>query len=285
MMMFKGLKLFLAAAIFATSVASAQVATPPGPNQFITPPLPTPIPAVTVETDPTTDDLSIPFQIIGSVGGEIQADPIITIEPGDLLTFTLGGDITATEEMSNVTWAVNRSTRNFSIHPADGKHATFSHKLLNGETHAVFLFTACVNNPDPLGAPFVAQRWVVVGLGPIPPPTVPTVPTVPADPVVSPPDTTLKTTQVVYVYEKDDGPVPSEVAAALGELNLIDGMRANLIEQDVKNGKVSAPDQFKIPFDEAKKLGLPSLIVMADSTIKNRLKAPTTKQQVIDAAK
>lgn len=102
----------------------------------------------------------------------------------------------------------------------------------------------------------------------------------PSPPPVSPD----KTTAATYVYEKDDGGVPPPVGAALGELNAA-GLRATTFEEDTTDGSGSVPDQYVVPLKAAREAGLPSLVVTAGQRVKRVVKAPTTKEQVLEAAK
>ena len=55
--------------------------------------------------------------------------------------------------------------------------------------------------------------------------------TTPTDPTL-PPSPTTKVTRVVYLYEKDNNPIPRQVEAALQKLNETGGVVANALEID-----------------------------------------------------
>jgi hypothetical protein len=255
--------------ILISPLAAQGPQVPPGPPQIITPPAPVVLTKPT--TAPTEDDLKVPFAIVATVGGEVQTDPVVQLAPGDLLTLTLEGDVTKLEEMSKVAWTSNRSSKNFSNYPIGGGHATFSHRLDAGETHAVFLFSAAVNNPDATAAPLIAQRWVVVGLGPIPPPvTTPTKPTTPTTPpvVVDPsvPPVTPTITAAYWIFEKDDGAVAPYVQTAIDRLMREKKIDARTIEDDVEDGN-GTPEAWKLPIAQARQAGLPALVLLANSEV------------------
>lgn len=140
-----------------------------------------------------------------------------------------------------------------------------------------------VDGLDPFAeATLVVEVGGVVVVPPIVPPTTPNTPTTPTTPV----DPTTKATAAVYVYLK--GPngsanVPAAVMGTLNRLNREKKITATLFEQDTTDGTDDVPEQYKIPLAEAKKLGLPCLVVMAGSTVLKVVKAPTTEAQVWEA--
>jgi hypothetical protein len=99
------------------------------------------------------------------------------------------------------------------------------------------------------------------------------------------PDPTTKATAVVYVYEKDDGGVPSAVLAGLNRVNREQKIRATLFEDDSVDGTGDVPEQYKTPLAEARKVGLPALVVMAGESVLLVVKAPTTEAAVVEAAR
>lgn len=267
--------------------------TPPGPSQPLTAPTVAPRPFdVDPEPDTHGGDFAIVVtkDVIGSDGQlttvEQTADPVSMI-PGELLTLTVRGDVVLPIDgapVGAVSWALNRATGNAKKYPADGHHVTFSAPATDA---GVYLFTAAVNNPDALGAPFLAQRWVVVGLGPQPPPddVKPPKPIDPAEPVKPAPSAV---TAVVYVYEKDAGGVPSGVRVALDKLNR-QGIFAAEFEDDTTNGADAVPLQYQIPLNAARTKSLPgelkpSLVVMR-GTIPEVWHDVRTEKDVLEAAK
>lgn len=121
----------------------------------------------------------------------------------------------------------------------------------------------------------------VLTIGGQPPPVV--VPPVVQPPVVTP-DPTRRATRATYVYEQRRGSVPPPVAAALSKLNVA-GVVASSIDQDVISGKGQAPAQYATALAEAKKAGLPCLVVEYTSGAPKVVAAPTTEAQVMEAVK
>jgi hypothetical protein len=147
---------------------------------------------------------------------------------------------------------------------------------------------ASKDNPTGLD-PFAEDSLVVTvgGVTPSPPVVVdPANP--PVGPDVPPVDPNAPAiTAAVYVYEKDESPVPSAVMAALNRINRDSKGKivATLLERDTTNNVITTPAQYLKPLAAAKEAGLPSLVIMADSTIVRVVKAPTTEAQVLEAVK
>lgn len=97
--------------------------------------------------------------------------------------------------------------------------------------------------------------------------------------IVSP----VTATAATYIYEKDNGGVPPAVSAGLSELNA-KGITATTFEEDTVDGSGQVPDQYKVSLPAAREVGLPALVVMAGETVKRVVKAPTTMEQVVEAA-
>lgn len=98
-----------------------------------------------------------------------------------------------------------------------------------------------------------------------------------------PPEET-KVTQVTYVYEKDETAVPREVAKALGDINAkYLGVVASEFEDDTTAGGGAVPAQYRVALAEARKAGLPALVVQAGAKVVKVVKAPTTETQVTEA--
>ena len=98
------------------------------------------------------------------------------------------------------------------------------------------------------------------------------------------PSPSVKVTAITYVYEKDQNPVPSPVLVALNTLNRA-GLAATDFEQNTVNGKGETPEQYKVPLAAAKAAGLPALVVTSGTTVIRTVKAPTTAEAVLEAAK
>lgn len=107
----------------------------------------------------------------------------------------------------------------------------------------------------------------------------------PAKPPVAPvePAPSLKPTMATYVYEKDNGTPPSSVAAGLDKLNR-QGILATAFEEDTKDGNGNTPAQYVIALAEAKKAGLPALVVQAGDKVLRVVKV-STEAEVLEAAK
>lgn len=93
-----------------------------------------------------------------------------------------------------------------------------------------------------------------------------------------------KVTAVVYVYEKDEGSVPPAVLAALDRLNR-QGVVATAFEEDTVDGSGETPEQYKIALADARKAGLPALVVLAGDRFVRVVKSPKTEEEVLEAAK
>jgi hypothetical protein len=94
-----------------------------------------------------------------------------------------------------------------------------------------------------------------------------------------------KVTAVIYVYEKDDGPVPSGVMVGLDVLNRR-GILATTFEDDTTDGDGDVPLQYQAALEAAKEKGdKPALVVQAGSTVKSVWHDVRTEQDVLEAAK
>ena len=91
--------------------------------------------------------------------------------------------------------------------------------------------------------------------------------------------------QVVYVYEKDDGPVPRPVAGALMEINLNEELKieATEFESDTVDPDGDVPEQYQAALAAAKEAGLPALVVLAGDTVVKVIKDPSTMEQVMES--
>jgi len=94
-------------------------------------------------------------------------------------------------------------------------------------------------------------------------------------------------TAVTYVYEKDDTAVPSGVRAGLNRLNRESkgAIVATEVDDDVIDGTDAIADHYKIAIPEARKAGLPALIVQSGDEVLNVVLAPKTEEQVWEAAR
>lgn len=105
-----------------------------------------------------------------------------------------------------------------------------------------------------------------------------------------PPPSTNKPTRAVYVYEKDQGPVPPQVAGALNGINKQaletgSGFVADEFEEDTVDGTGQVPDQFKVAKEAATKDGLPCLVVLSGDRVIRVVKAPKTAKDIEEAVK
>jgi hypothetical protein len=92
-----------------------------------------------------------------------------------------------------------------------------------------------------------------------------------------------KVDRVTYV-RAPKAPVPSGVSAAIAELNA-QGVLATECPEDVTDGDGDVPEQYKVALPAARTSGIPSLVVQAGDKVLRTLKAPATKEQVLEAAK
>lgn len=90
-------------------------------------------------------------------------------------------------------------------------------------------------------------------------------------------------TAMVYVYEKDAGPVPPGVAAGLDRINREKRVPGTLFEQDTVDGTGKTPEQYRVPLKAARDASLPALIVMSGTTVAKTVKAPKTAEDVLKA--
>lgn len=117
--------------------------------------------------------------------------------------------------------------------------------------------------------------WLLANGGTL---AMPSMPWLPIPGILSP------VTAAVYVYEKDNGGIPPAVSAALSELNT-KGLRATAIDDDVTDGSGAIPEQYAKAIPAAREAGLPALVVMAGESVRKVVKAPTAKEEVLEAAK
>lgn len=91
-------------------------------------------------------------------------------------------------------------------------------------------------------------------------------------------------TAAVYVHEKSDTQVPTEVQTALDKLNR-EGIVATVFDVDTTDGTGDTPDQYKAALAAAKEAGLPALVVMAGDTPIEVVSDPQTESDVLEAVK
>jgi hypothetical protein len=95
---------------------------------------------------------------------------------------------------------------------------------------------------------------------------------------------TQPVTAVTYVYEKDQGGIPSAVAAALNQLNRrVPPILATPFEEDTKDETGDTPHQYKPALIAAQAAGLPVLVVQAGDKVLKVIKAPKTDTEVLEA--
>lgn len=107
-------------------------------------------------------------------------------------------------------------------------------------------------------------------------------PTIPEIVTPAPPAPT-KPTGIVYVYEKDQGGVPSPVSVALDKLNR-KGILATTFEEDTVDGTGQTPDQYRVPLKAAQEAGLPAVVATNGDKVLRVVKAPTQEAQVLELA-
>jgi hypothetical protein len=124
--------------------------------------------------------------------------------------------------------------------------------------------------PDSITEPLAAATVILGGDPTVPP--------------IDPPLPNQKVTAVTYVYEKDDGPMPKEVASGLAKLNS-SGVFATEFEEDTTDKDGQVPEQAKVALEAAKKSGLPALVVQYSSGSPKVIKNPKTEASVLEAVK
>lgn len=87
-------------------------------------------------------------------------------------------------------------------------------------------------------------------------------------------------TAAVYVFEKDDGPVPGFVTVAVNRLNIERKILATLFEADDENGNREVPAQYRAPLAAAKAAGIPALVVMAGEKVIRVIPKPATEDEI-----
>ena len=87
----------------------------------------------------------------------------------------------------------------------------------------------------------------------------------------------------VYVYEKDDGPIPTYVTVAINKLNRERQILATLLEADTTDGDGDVPEQYRSALDAARKAGLPSLVALAGRTVIRVTPRPGSEAAVMEA--
>lgn len=104
--------------------------------------------------------------------------------------------------------------------------------------------------------------------------------------IVPPVLTNDKVDRVTYVYEKDDGGVPPQIAKAMMDMNAV-GIVATEFEDDTVDGDGQVPDQHKVADTAAKDVGQPCLVSQAGEKVIRVIKTTkaTTYEQAMEAAK
>jgi hypothetical protein len=92
-------------------------------------------------------------------------------------------------------------------------------------------------------------------------------------------------TSAIYVYEKDDTAPTNGVQSAINRLNREKKILAALFEEDTVDGTGETPYWAAVPVAEARKAGLPALVVTNGERVVNVVKAPTTEEQVFGAVR
>jgi hypothetical protein len=90
-------------------------------------------------------------------------------------------------------------------------------------------------------------------------------------------------TAAVYVYEKDDGPVPVGVYSGIEKLNREKDILASLFEKDTVDGTGETPEQYKPALVAAKAKSIPSLVVLSRTNAVRVLEKPQTETEILEA--
>lgn len=91
----------------------------------------------------------------------------------------------------------------------------------------------------------------------------------------------LKATSAVYVYEKNDGPVPPAVTAAIDKINREKKVLASLFEDDTTDGSGDVPDQYKPALEAAKKASIPAFVVLSGTTAVAVVASPKSIEEMM----
>lgn len=90
-------------------------------------------------------------------------------------------------------------------------------------------------------------------------------------------------TAAVYVYEKDEQPVPAGVTVGIDRLNRERGIVATLLEDDTTDGTGEVPEQYRAALNAGRKAGLPALVVLAGDTVLAVVRAPADADAIVRA--
>jgi len=88
---------------------------------------------------------------------------------------------------------------------------------------------------------------------------------------------------VTYIYEKDQGGVPSPVSVALDKLNR-KGILSTTFEEDTVDGQGEVPEQYKVPLKAAQEAGLPAVVATAGDKVLRVDKAPKSEAEILELA-
>lgn len=127
------------------------------------------------------------------------------------------------------------------------------------------------------------MAWHVLVVGGSLPPVEP--PVEPQPPPVNPPDPTKKVDRATYVFEKSKHAIPSAVKLAMSRLNVEQKILATFVDQDDINRTGQIPTQYTVAIAEAKKVGLPCLVIQSGADVLRTVKDPKTEAQVLEATK
>lgn len=97
------------------------------------------------------------------------------------------------------------------------------------------------------------------------------------------PNNPTTVTAAVYVYEKDDGPVPAGVYAGIEKLNREKQILASLFEDDTVDGTGETPEQYKPALDAARSKSIPALVVLSGTTVVSVVEKPQTESEILEA--
>jgi hypothetical protein len=90
-------------------------------------------------------------------------------------------------------------------------------------------------------------------------------------------------TAAVYVYEKDEGPVPVGVYSGIEKLNREKQILATLFEKDTVDGTGETPEQYKPALAAAKTKSIPALVVLSGTNTVAVVEKPQTEADVLEA--
>lgn len=249
----------------AATPSATVLPAPPTPTVV---PAPTPTPAPPIVPRPGPKPAPKPKIAEQKIAGPTEPVPV-----GRLAKFTLPP---TTSKSAGLWRVVARSTvvPDALVVESDGGLTAFV------ETAQPCVYDVSVAGLLEDGTVFHWATTLTVGESPRPPPVV----VVPPGPGPVRPTPNDVVTSVTYVYDKEQGSIPSAVQLALDRINREKRVQATAYELGTRDGDDDIPAQYQVANATAEKEGCPLLVVQAGSTVLRIVKNPTTTEQVWEAA-